>query len=176
MLTAGEAEQRLYSAAVANGYVGKDGREAALATIRSGLVSGSAEPRKIPEGPPETDESLVAEGGEIAERFIAAAEEKAKEAEHKEVEVSQAFVATPFLRVDPKDIPRRAWVYGEHYIRKHVSMTIAAGGAGKSTLAIAEALAMVKGFPLLGDKDTEHPEIFARCPSSGNLEPMSGLI
>ena len=41
-------------------------------------------------------------------------------------------------------------------------MTIAAGGAGKSTLAIAEALSMVRGFPLLGDETTEHPEIFAR--------------
>ena len=162
VLTAGEAEQRLYGAAIANGYVGMDGREAALATIRSGLASGASDPRKIPEGPPETDESLVAEGGEIAERFIAAAEEKAKEAEHKEVEVSQAFVATPFFWVDPKDIPRRAWVYGEHYIRKHVSMTIAAGGAGESTLAIAEALSMVRGFPLLGDTTTEHPEMFAR--------------
>jgi hypothetical protein len=44
-----EAETRLYAAAVANGYVGKDGGASARATIRSGLNAGEQEPRKIPE-------------------------------------------------------------------------------------------------------------------------------
>ncbi len=40
--------------------------------------------------------------------------------------------ATPFVFRDPRLIPRREWLYGTHYIRGFVSMTIAPGGVGKS--------------------------------------------
>lgn len=49
-------------------------------------------------------------------------------------------------------IPRREWVYGHHLVRAFVSATIAPGGLGKSSLIIAEALAMASGKPLLGVK------------------------
>ncbi|HEV2605007.1 MAG TPA: bifunctional DNA primase/helicase [Microvirga sp.] len=45
VLNQGEVERRLMSAAQANGYISKDGREAAQATIRSGLSRGITEPR-----------------------------------------------------------------------------------------------------------------------------------
>lgn len=51
---------------------------------------------------------------------------------------------------DPASIPRREWVYGDHYIRNFVSATVAPGGLGKSSLTIVEALAMASGQPLLG--------------------------
>lgn len=44
-----DAATRLFGAATANGYVGKDGGTSARATIRSGLDAGQREPRKIPE-------------------------------------------------------------------------------------------------------------------------------
>ena len=44
-LTQGEVESALFNAAVANGYVAKDGPAAARATIRSGIEKGSLEPR-----------------------------------------------------------------------------------------------------------------------------------
>ncbi|TQI74063.1 bifunctional DNA primase/polymerase-like protein [Bosea sp. AK1] len=44
----------------------------------------------------------------------------------------------------------REWLYGSHYIRGYVSATVAGGGAGKTALAIAEALAIATGQPLLG--------------------------
>jgi Protein of unknown function (DUF3987) len=44
-----DAEDRLYGAATANGYVGKDGGASARATIKSGLDAGQREPREIPE-------------------------------------------------------------------------------------------------------------------------------
>jgi hypothetical protein len=47
-ISASEAEDRLYGAAVASGYVGKDGEAAARATIKSGLEAGQAKPRDIP--------------------------------------------------------------------------------------------------------------------------------
>lgn len=59
--------------------------------------------------------------------------------------------ATPFEWVDPASIPRRPWVYGRHLIRQQVSVTVAPGGVGKSSLTIVEMLAMVTGRGLLGD-------------------------
>ena len=47
-------------------------------------------------------------------------------------------------------IPMREFVYGDHYIRQFVSTDIAPGGVGKSSLVMAEALAMASGKPLLG--------------------------
>jgi Protein of unknown function (DUF3987) len=44
------AEQRLFDAATANGYVGKDGPAATRASIRSGLSAGERQPRQIPNG------------------------------------------------------------------------------------------------------------------------------
>jgi hypothetical protein len=59
---------------------------------------------------------------------------------------------TVFEWIDPKSIPRRQWLYAPHYIRKFLSLTISAGAVGKSSLVIAEALAMASGKPLLGVK------------------------
>lgn len=59
--------------------------------------------------------------------------------------------ATEFFWRDPVCIPPRPWVYGHHLIRKQVSVTVAPGGVGKSSLTICEALAMVSGRELLGE-------------------------
>lgn len=48
-LSAGEATDLLYGAAVANGYVAKDGASTARKTINSGLTAGMASPRTIPQ-------------------------------------------------------------------------------------------------------------------------------
>ena len=58
---------------------------------------------------------------------------------------------TEFVWRDPSTIPPRPWVYGRHLIRKQVSVTVAPGGVGKSSLTICEALAMASGRELLGD-------------------------
>lgn len=58
---------------------------------------------------------------------------------------------TEFVWRDPASIPPRPWVYGRHLIRKQVSVTVAPGGVGKSSLTICEALAMASGRELLGD-------------------------
>jgi hypothetical protein len=60
------------------------------------------------------------------------------------------IAATPFLWRDPAKIPRREFLYGQHLIRKFTSAKFAAGGVGKSILALTEALAMATGRPLLG--------------------------
>jgi AAA domain len=58
--------------------------------------------------------------------------------------------ARHFVWRDPKTIPPRQWLYGQHYIRKFVSATIAAPGIGKSSLDLVELIAMASGRPLLG--------------------------
>jgi hypothetical protein len=57
------------------------------------------------------------------------------------------YVPAPFEPRDPSTFPRR---YGRHYARKFVSMTVAPGDVGKTTLTLTEAVAMAANMPLLG--------------------------
>jgi hypothetical protein len=65
------------------------------------------------------------------------------------------LVPTCFNWRDPKVIPARQWLYGNHYIRGYVSMTAAPGGTGKSSTALCEAVVMASTLPLLGEKPKE---------------------
>jgi hypothetical protein len=53
--------------------------------------------------------------------------------------------ATPFEWRPEDVIPRRQWLYGRHLLRRFVSVDIAAGGVGKSSLKVGEALALASG-------------------------------
>jgi hypothetical protein len=68
--------------------------------------------------------------------------------------------ASPFVWIEPANIPRRQWLYGRHYVRKFISETVAPGAYGKSTLAITEALAIVTGRPLLGVTPNERAHVW----------------
>lgn len=57
--------------------------------------------------------------------------------------------AAPFAWRPEAEIPARQWLYGRHLIRKFLSVDVAAGGIGKSSLKIVESLAMTTGKPLL---------------------------
>jgi hypothetical protein len=61
-----------------------------------------------------------------------------------------AIVATPFTWRAEADIPARQWLYGKHLLRRFVSVDVAAGGTGKSSVKIGEALAMASGRTLYG--------------------------
>jgi hypothetical protein len=74
---------------------------------------------------------------------------KAKVAPPNGEAAAQAIAARPFVWRDPKTIPPRQWLYGDHYIRKFTSATIAAPGIGKSSLDLVEAIAIASGKPLL---------------------------
>ena len=58
---------------------------------------------------------------------------------------------TEYDMFDGASLPRRQWLYGTHYLRGFVSVLASAGGIGKTSLQIVEALAMVTGKPLLGE-------------------------
>ena len=63
---------------------------------------------------------------------------------------SSTIRATPYSWPEPSALPRRQWLYGRHLIRGFVSVTVAPGGVGKSSLTIADAVAMTSGRNLLG--------------------------
>jgi hypothetical protein len=58
--------------------------------------------------------------------------------------------ATPFEWRPEAEIPPRLWLYGKHLLRRFVSVDVAAGGTGKSSVKIGEALAMASGRDLYG--------------------------
>jgi hypothetical protein len=60
------------------------------------------------------------------------------------------IVATPFTWRAEAEIPPRKWLYGRHLLRRFVSVDVAAGGTGKSSVKIGEALAMASGRDLYG--------------------------
>jgi hypothetical protein len=67
-----------------------------------------------------------------------------------EEEKPVVYIPTPFEPRDPRTFPRRQFLYGRHYARKFVSMTVAPGDVGKTTLTLTEAVAMAANMPLLG--------------------------
>jgi hypothetical protein len=62
------------------------------------------------------------------------------------------IVATPFTWRAEAEIPARQWLYGKHLLRRFVSVDVAAGGTGKSSVKIGEALAMASGRNLYGSE------------------------
>lgn len=73
---------------------------------------------------------------------------------------NRLVTATEWEWIDPAHIPPRAWLYGFHYIRKYVSVTISPGGVGKTGKSIVEALSMATGRELLGDKVHERARVW----------------
>jgi hypothetical protein len=59
--------------------------------------------------------------------------------------------ATPYRWIEPSKIPPRDVLYGKHFFRKFLGVTVAPGGLGKSSNAIGEIVAMVTGQNLLGE-------------------------
>ena len=68
-----------------------------------------------------------------------------------EIAKSERSYPTPYDPIDPASIPARRWIYGQHYIRSNVSVLASAGGVGKTSMQIVEALAIITGRPLLGE-------------------------
>lgn len=64
------------------------------------------------------------------------------------IDPARPVKATAFKWVDPLDIPPRKWLYGRHLIRKFVSMDVAPGATGKSSLKIGEAIQMTSGVQI----------------------------
>ncbi|MBT7286510.1 MAG: AAA family ATPase, partial [Rhodospirillaceae bacterium] len=59
-------------------------------------------------------------------------------------------IEVPDFKKSDKPLPPREWLYGHHMIRGFLTATVSAGGMGKSSLIIVEALSMASGRELLG--------------------------
>lgn len=66
-------------------------------------------------------------------------------------EAGTPLAAIPAPLPDPAGIPPREWLYGTRLIRRFVSVLAAPGGAGKSALALGQAVALASGRPILGE-------------------------
>ena len=128
----------MYDATKACGHLEDEGRKQTMDTINSGLRDGMANPRSTPQ-PRKT-------AGDQTDNIALHSAVNPKPAAPKPT----AIHATPYAWTDPASIPRREWLYGKLLLRKFVSATISPGGIGKSSLIVAETLAMVSGKPLLG--------------------------
>ena len=82
-----------------------------------------------------------------------------------------SLMGTPYDFPNPCDIEPREFLYGTHYQREYASVTIAPTKVGKSSLGIAEALAMTTGKPLLGVK----PEGLFRVRIWNGEDPIKEL-
>jgi hypothetical protein len=67
---------------------------------------------------------------------------------------------TVYDMFDGASIEPRRWIYGHHYLRSFVSVLASAGGIGKTSLQIVEALAIVTGRPLLGEEVKERTNVW----------------
>jgi len=65
--------------------------------------------------------------------------------------------ATQFAWRDEAELPKRQWIYGRHLLRKFLSVDVAAGGVGKSSLKVGEALALSSGRDIYGQTLHEGP-------------------
>lgn len=75
----------------------------------------------------------------------------------EEQEPSEPFGLHPVHILDQKLIPHRQWIYGTQLIRGFVTLLVAPGGTGKSSLLLATCLSIATGRSLLGSR------IFQAC-------------
>ena len=73
-------------------------------------------------------------------------------------EISEMFHT--WKSIDPNTIPKRQYLYSNHYIKAYTSLTIAAPGIGKSSLVLTEAISIVTGKDLLEEKPREKVNVF----------------
>jgi len=72
-------------------------------------------------------------------------------------ETSLRVKASPFVWRDPTTIPRRRYLYGFELRRKQLSMLIAPGAAGKTTLKVGRAICMATGRDFFGHRVWDGP-------------------
>ena len=156
-----EVERELESAAEACGLVRDDGWPSVRASLRSGLEAGMRNPPDALTDREGWDAQFAAHaalGEATARALIEQADGTLVDPATGEVfpntppagQTAPPLIrAAPYSWRDPQTMPRRQWLYAGHYIRKYPSATVAAGGVGKSSLVIAEAVSMITGRPLL---------------------------
>jgi RecA-family ATPase len=68
-----------------------------------------------------------------------------------------------FSAFNPATLPAREWMYGKHYQRGVVSLTVGTGGRGKTSLVLVEVIAMALCEALLGEQPTARFRAWVHC-------------
>src|SRR5436853_528387 len=76
---------------------------------------------------------------------------RGREEHSREHEKPAGITATPFRWIHPFSIPPRKYLFGRHAIRQFLSSTVAPGGVGKTSNALAEGISFVCGRDLLNN-------------------------
>jgi RecA-family ATPase len=71
--------------------------------------------------------------------------------------------AKHFLLSSASSIPPREWLYGNHLIRGYLSLTVAPGGLGKSSMLLVEAISMVTRRSLFGFAPVHRLRVWYWC-------------
>ncbi|MBY3543652.1 AAA family ATPase [Rhizobium laguerreae] len=175
-LSRSEAEQALYGAAQANGVAQKDGERETWAKIRRGLDAGMRQPRQIPESDFQQDNTRLVDISRMIKNGLSKGRKEQAEVAPEPAAVeppptneeppandnepTSPITATAFKWIDPSTLPRREFAYGNHFIRKYVSVTVSPGGLGKTSMSLAESLAMSSGRSLLGVKPPQRMRVW----------------
>ena len=77
------------------------------------------------------------------------------QAEEAAAAMAEETWPTPYDMFNAEALPKRRWIYGDHYLRGFVSVLASAGGVGKTSMQIVEALAICTGRPLLQEEVRE---------------------
>jgi hypothetical protein len=103
---------------------------------------------------PATFDGSLPEGWDLADAFHEKRDvSRWLEKKNDEPVQSGGIEAIPFTLDMLESIPPRKWLYRRHYMRGMVSLTAAAGGVGKSTVQLVEAISMVLGEDLLRNRE-----------------------
>jgi hypothetical protein len=71
-------------------------------------------------------------------------------------------IIQPLFRYEPRpfnELAPRKWLHAKHYVRRHVVMTVAPGGYGKSSLLLVNAIEMVIGRGIIGPNPIERVRV-----------------
>ncbi|MBK8200757.1 MAG: AAA family ATPase [Acidobacteria bacterium] len=92
------------------------------------------------------------------------------------IDVDYGYTRGSYIYEDAEDlnlgaIPPRGWLLGTMLCRQYVTVMASAGGVGKSSVAIAWALSLATGRPLVGDR-VHHRSRVLIVTAEDNMEEM----
>ena len=68
------------------------------------------------------------------------------------------IAATPYICREASSLPVRPWIYGRQFLRGSLSVIVAPGAVGKTSLLVGAAMALVTGRPLLDKSVWDGPK------------------
>ncbi len=87
-----------------------------------------------------------------------------------------AVRATPYVCRDPRALAPRPWIYGRQFLRGSLSVVLAPGAIGKTSMLVGAALAIATGRPLLGKTPWEGAKRVWLWNLEDSMEELAKMI